>query len=277
MDKLTEQEALDIWNETETPEPTEQEPRGEMPPNAEEPAAQPAPTQEAEDDPFEGFSPRAKEYIVGQQAVIEQLRTQTEALHGRVRNTEGHIGGLKSQLERAATAARDTGTESPSNAEIREAIASPEALKQFREDYPEIAKAVDLAISERVSTLPRPAPASNNEIEALRNQIAQLERQRAMDFIESRHEGWVETIRTPEFQGWVKSVPREVAALGDSNDPRDAVRMLDLFRQGRAKPTQRQSSAAAIPSGRGAPSRRVKNVDEMSDAEYWAHLDATDK
>ena len=272
MEQLTEQQALDIWNETETPEPIAQEPKAEVP--AEEPAqeAQPEPV----DDPFEGFSPRAKEYIVGQQAVIEQLRAQSEALHNRVRNTEGHIGGLKSQLERAASAARDTGTEAPTNAEIREAVASPEALKQFREDYPEIAKAVDLAIQERVSSLPRPAPASN-EIEALRNQIAQIERQRAVDFIEFRHEGWIETIRTPEFQGWVKSQPREVAALGDSSDPRDAVRMLDLFKNGRAKPPQRQSSAAAIPSGRSAPSRRVKSVDEMTEAEYWAHLDATEK
>ena len=272
MEQLTEQQALDIWNETETPEPIAQEPKAEVPAEEPAPEAQPEPV----DDPFEGFSPRAKEYIVGQQAVIEQLRTQTEALHNRVRNTEGHIGGLKSQLERAATAARDTGNEAPTNAEIREAIASPEALKQFREEYPEIAKAVDLAIQERVSSLPRPGPAST-EIEALRNQIAQLERQRAIDFIESRHEGWVETIRTPEFQGWVKAQPREVAALGDSNDPRDAVRMLDLFKTGRAKPPQRQSSAAAIPSGRSTPSRRVKGTDEMTDAEYWAHLDATEK
>jgi hypothetical protein len=31
MEQLTEQQALDIWNETETPEPIAQEPKAEVP------------------------------------------------------------------------------------------------------------------------------------------------------------------------------------------------------------------------------------------------------
>jgi hypothetical protein len=46
---------------------------------------------------------------------------------------------------------------------------------------------------------------------------------------------------------------------------------------GNTQDNARLDSAAAIPMGRGAQAARVKPVDQMTKAEYWAYLDEQDR
>lgn len=222
----------------------------------------------------------------GEQALMDKI-AGLEAMLGqvtqRLRNAEGHIGGLGSQLkQQLATAQQVTakGGDAPTAGEIRAAQSNPEAMARLKADYPEFADAMESALNERLSALeqklqqsqqPVQAGVSPDEIVKLRSEMA----------VEVRHPGWQDRVRTPEFVGWLQRQPREVQMLAASESPQDAIRLLDLHgeatKSAASQRTQRLSSAAAIPSGRSGGNVRQKAVEDMSPEEYWRYLDELDR
>jgi hypothetical protein len=92
--------------------------------------------------------------------------------------------------------------------------------------------------------------------------------------IEGRYENWRDTVNTTEFAQWFVAQPPEVRALSESPMARDAIRMLDMFHQARAKPasdirqerSQRLAAAATTRPGQTPP---PKTMDDMSPEELW--------
>lgn len=215
---------------------------------------------------------------------IAGLETMVQQLSGRVRNAEGHIGGLSSQLKQQVQAAQQVqarGGDAPSASEIRKAQTDPEAFSRLKEDYPEFAAALAPALDQMLETrlrdelakLPR-AEQSQVDVTALTDGI------RRELTVEVRHPGWKKDVKTPEFVGWLQRAPREVQMLAGSDDPDDAVRLLDLYKTPRTKQATTQTAgiqaAAALPTGRSSGVRQ-KSVDDMTPQEYWAYLDSMDK
>lgn len=235
------------------------------------------------DDPFAGWTETAKHEVLG-------LRSQLEQITSRLRNAEGHIGGLNSQLKQQLARATPTPTETPAavptQAQIREAVGDPKAMKRLKEDYPDLGPNLDEAIEERISRLraemkaeaealaaARTVPAANPDVvtrEELTAHIADLT-------VETQHKGWKQTVKTPAFAGWLQTQPREVQMLAGSSDVSDAIRLLDLHKEASLRASQnrnqRQASAAAIPMGRSGQIR-AKPVEQMTREELWQHLDA---
>lgn len=215
---------------------------------------------------------------------IAGLETMVQQLSGRVRNAEGHIGGLSSQLKQqiqAAQAVHAQGGDAPSASELRKAQEDPEAFKRLKEDYPEFAAALKPAMDDLVKAemarfkelLPKDQQ-NQVDVQALTENI------RRELTVEVRHPGWKKEVKKPEFVGWLQSAPREVQMLAGSDDPEDAVRLLDLYKTPRQKQVTTQNAgiqaAAALPTGRSSGVRQ-KSVDDMTPQEYWAYLDSIDK
>lgn len=178
------------------------------------------------DDEWEGVSP-----------VVRKKLEQLESIPNQIRNLAGHIGGLKSAVEEAKTAAKTTaatGTAAPSTKEITDASGSGEKWKQLAADFPEWAEAteerfaavlaakqtpVDVEGITRTVTTAATAAAREAGIEARR--LAQ---------VDIAHEGWEETVNTAAFGTWLGAQPQEVKALAGSNNPRDAIKMLDAYK-----------------------------------------------
>jgi hypothetical protein len=206
--------------------------------------------------------------IAGLEAMMGQM-TQ------RLRNAEGHIGGLGSQLKQQQQLAQQvaaSGGEAPSAGEIRAAQGSAKAMEALRRDYPEFGKAMQEALSEHLQSMQAQQPGvSLNDIAWLRSEMS----------VEMRHEGWQDRVKTPEFVGWLTRQPREVQMLAASESPQDAIRLLDLHSDATNSMTtqrkQRLSSAAAIPSGRSGSNARAKPIEDMTPQEYWRYLDELDK
>jgi len=215
---------------------------------------------------------------------ISGLESMLGQVTQRLRNAEGHIGGLNSQLKQQVQTAQQVtarGGEAPTAGEIRAAQANPEKMNALKRDYPEFADAMESALNERLSALeqrlatqqqPAQQPGvSAEEIASLRSEMA----------VEIRHPGWKDRVQTPEFVGWLRRQPREVQMLAASDSPQDAVRLLDLHGEAStsvtSQRTQRLASAAAIPSGRSGSNTRAKAVEDMTPQEYWAYLDQLDK
>jgi len=203
----------------------------------------------------------------------------------RLRNAEGHIGGLGSQLKQQVQAAQQVtakGGEAPTAGEIRAAQTNPEKMDALKRDYPEFADAMESALNERLSALEQRIAAQPQQVQQQPGVSSEdISRLRSEMAVEIRHPGWQDRVQTPEFVGWLQRQPREVQMLAASDSPQDAVRLLDLHGEATtsasSQRTQRLASAAAIPSGRSGSNTRAKAVEDMTPQEYWAYLDQLDK
>jgi hypothetical protein len=223
-----------------------------------------------------------------QQALMDRIAGLESALNQttqRLRNAEGHIGGLNRQLKQQLQTAHQVtahGGEAPSAKQIAEAQKSSKAMENLRRDYPEFAEAMDAALEERLQEVVKRIPQQPQPVQAQPSVTADdLNRLQSEFAVEVRHPGWKETVTQPVFRGWLERQPREVQMLAASASPQDAVRLLDLYADGTktsaATRTQRLSAAAAIPSGRSGSATRTKAVEDMTPQEYWRYLDELDR
>lgn len=219
-----------------------------------------------------------------EQALLDRIAGMESQFERRLRTAEGHIGGLNNQLKQVRQPATQTAQgDAPTAQQMQQARTDPEAMKSLKKDYPEFATALSAVLDERLSEVDRrlgeaQARPSAQQPVATPEDLIQL---RNSLVIESKHEGWEEIVRKPEFGGWLQRQPREVQMLSASADPRDAIRLLDLHATSN-KPApqqtdQRLAQAAAIPSGRHASSVRQKSTDQMTDKEFWAYQDELDR
>lgn len=229
-------------------------------------------------DPYAGIPQVVRDEIAGLKTMFSQTVT-------RLRNAEGHIGGLNGKLKElgeAAKTARSEGGDAPSAAALREAQGSAAAMNKLKADYPEFGSALEAAANEQLQEIRAAVDKAKSagsatpgvtqgDLDALRREFA----------VERAHPDWQVTVKTPAFAGWLQGQAREVQMLAASDSPQDAVRLLDLHREARSagseKNSQRLAAAAAIPTGRAGSSARVKPLDQMTKAEYWAYLDEQDR
>jgi hypothetical protein len=274
------EEAQRIWEELDAKDAGQPEPKPDTETTtavtAEEAATQTPNEVQPEQVQNEDDPAALRNKIAGLEVIVNQLQ-------GRVRNTEGHIGGLSSQLKgqiEAARAVQKSGGDAPSAKAIQAAQGDPVELQKLQEEYPEFAKvlapAIDAAVAQRMSSI----DTNKNDSQILDAVRAENERFKAFMEVEFAHRGWQAEVKKPEFQGWIDKAPREVRMLAESPEPADAVRLLDLFKESQkaqATPqTKGISTASALPAGRNSGAR-TKSVNDMTPQEYWAYLDQLDK
>lgn len=242
------------------------------------PAPTPAPSTAA--DPYEGLHPAIRKQLDDQAAMMDRLR-----------KTEGHIGGLTSELKRtkdelaAAKAAALQVREAPTAAAVAAAQKSTEKWDALKTDFPEWAEALE----ERLGGNAQP------DLDGLRSQIqdeltanlapkirnelkAELAAETEGRLVGIAHRGWRSTVNTPEFAAWLNVASPEVKALADSSVAEDAIDLLDRFKaQVAQQPDPRKIAesrkarlAEAATVARGASATNpVKSTADMSAEELW--------
>lgn len=278
-------EAQKIWDQIEAEENGRAQPPlgddGGPPAELSAPAESTTPASAEQADatqPGDVAVPTGDQNLMDKIAGLESMLTQVTQ---RLRNAEGHIGGLGSQLkqqQQVAAQVASKGGEAPSAGEIRAAQTNAKAMESLKRDYPEFAEAMEAALTEQMQALKASMPQQQQQPGVSQDEIYRLRSEMA---VEVRHPGWQDRVRTPEFIGWIQRQPREVQLLAASESPQDAVRLLDLhgdsMKSGATQRTQRLSAAAAIPSGRSGANVRQKAVEDMSPQEYWRYLDELDR
>lgn len=224
-------------------------------------------------------APSAEQALLDKISGLESMLGQVTQ---RLRNAEGHIGGLGSQLKQQLQTASQVvkqGGEAPTAKELREAHSNPAAMEDLKRDYPEFAQAMESALNERLQALEQRFAQAPVQQPSVRPE--DIQRLRAELSVEVRHPGWQARVQTPEFTGWLQRQPREVQMLAASESPQDAVRLLDLHNEtlnaATSQRNQRLNAAAAIPSGRATGATRTKPVEDMTPQEYWRYLDELDR
>ena len=282
------EEAQKIWDQLDADESGRAQPGSENQDDhpqdqpAQDGSTDPAPAEQADATPVsEAPAPSSEQALMDKISGLESMLGQVTQ---RLRNAEGHIGGLGSQLKQQVQAAQQVtakGGEAPTAGEIRAAQQSPEKMGALKRDYPEFAEAMESALNERLSAMEQRIAAQPQQVQQPSVGVEEIARLRSEMAVEIRHPGWQDRVQTPEFVGWLQRQPREVQMLAASDSPQDAVRLLDLHGEATtsatSQRTQRLASAAAIPSGRSGANTRAKAVEDMTPQEYWAYLDQLDK
>lgn len=223
-----------------------------------------------DEDPYAGLSDYQKAKLIG-------LETQNTQLANRLRNVEGHIGGLKSQIsaQQLAQNHRDQAA-----SDLQQARGNPQAMEEWRETYPEFVNGVESLLQARMHEL-RSELASNQASHSITPQ--QLDHRLNEHTVEVIHPGWKNEVLKPEFIGWMQQQAHEVRILASSPAAADAVRLLNIYKEGVHSHSQaviqrnaRLEAQASIPYGKSGGGRG-KSVDQMTDAEYWAYLDRQEK
>lgn len=212
---------------------------------------------------------------------VAQLEQTVGTLMNRLRATEGHIGSLNSTIK-TLRESKPQG-EAPTAEQMKKAAENDGAMAQLLEDYPELGATFKKVLDGREAAMQAQVQEllakSKPEGFASREEVDQMRREMA---VEVAHPGWSRKVATPEFESWLKAQPREVQLLAGSDDPQDAIRLLDLEKQStQPKPsadkTQRLASAAAVQSTRSGSSVRQKPTEEMTPQEYWDYLEEQDR
>lgn len=218
---------------------------------------------------------------------LEELTATNNQLLERMRKTEGHIGGLTSELNRTKEklAAGITSSQSsmvaPTDTQMAAAAQNPEKWERLKEDFPEWADGVAAYLDSR---LPAKGGVDQEQINSLVNERVQQQvttieagfNKRLVELeVELSHKGWKDTINKPAFSEWAQHQAPEVMKLFYSDVPADAIRMLDLYQEAtKAKSAtdvqqtrQTRLRDSILPNGTNAHAQ--KGPEAMTAQELW--------
>jgi len=158
----SQEDAQKIWEQLDAEESGRAPAADAEPPANDAPASastDPAPAANHNADPADATKGGDAAAPTGDQVLLDKiagLETMLSQVTQRLRNAEGHIGGLGSQLKQQLQTAQQVsakGGDAPTATEIRDAQRNPEAMARLKSDYPEFAEAMESALNERLSSL----------------------------------------------------------------------------------------------------------------------------
>jgi hypothetical protein len=293
-EQLTQEQLQEIWNEEqvkleaddgagetshESVEASGDEPL-EVDAGAPEPEESESEAVAEEVDPFEGLPEAVKSRL----AELDQLKaTQAQLLH-HIKTTEGRVAAMQREADQARRAAQAVASsDAPSQKQISSAAKNPEKWEQLKQDFPEWAVAMEEYVQTKLSgiSVPQNVLQPQQVADFVQQQIGEARTHfaKALEetLVESRHENWKSTVRTPDFSNWFAIQKPEIQALANSPISKDAIRLLDLYSSAKAKPAseikqERGQRLAAAASTRPGTTRPPKALDDLSPGELWNYM-----
>lgn len=228
----------------------EAEKRGDAPVKDDEPAeapkakvepSEPEPVETPQDDPaLAGIAdPAARDALAKRLRDGEEAARLAKKLDLDNRSLAGRMSAYQRRYEEAAG-------KRPVEVKTEAAAEAAEEWVQFKEDYPDVAKAIE----SRVPSTPGNDPKLAEVVEYIEQEKRDRFLADAWEAVETVHAGWRETGKTQEFQEWMKSSPT-YGKLASSDDVADAIALFDLWaahagtRSSDAKSTPAEAAASA--------------------------------
>jgi len=259
--------------------PPEKEPKKEEPP-VEIPEEVPIV------DPWEGINPALKEEF----NALKTKAGQYDTLETRLKQTESRIGSVTNKLHEAEEAQKKALEEkenAPTEKEIAAAAETATKWEELKVDYPEWADAMDnrfaaeqVKLDEGLTTIKE----LKEEIEALKikpddGEIEKkVKAESAKTLVSLIHPDWKETVTSDDWKTWLLAQSEDVKKKSGSFNVRDAVEVLDLFKDRNTNVKRTPSQIAEerrkrllnseLPS-KGRVRQPVKTVEDMTEDELW--------
>lgn len=287
-EQLTTEQATAIWNEEanireagdelpplDDPAPTDPAPADEPTPPVDPVDPEPAPP--ADEDPMASLPDVVKAKL----AEIDQIKEANAQLLHHVKTAEGRVAAMQREFEQARKAQQQVApTDAPSQQAIASAAANPEKWEQLKQDFPEWAEAMEGYVSAKIAAVQVPQGLTPEQVSDYVNQKlgeskAEIGRLLEEAKIEGKYDNWRDLVNTSDFASWYAVQNPDVKQLANSPSAKDAIKMLDLFHEAKARPAEqikqergaRLAAAAAPTRGNVAPPPR--SVDDMTAEELW--------
>lgn len=213
-------------------------------------------------------------------AATPDLQSTIDRLH----RLESRVGRDVSSLTKLVTAAqqgaRAEGGSAPTQAQVKAASESKEAMDKLKSEHPEFGAALGVALEAHVKALDESIKGRLPSGEVLLQQIDEVVDKRVADtIVEMSHEGWKDTVQTPDFKAWYAKQPANIQALGASERPRDSIRLLDAFGKrgqdggqaagagGSAKDLAQRRLEGSVPATGSGANRKARVPTEQEDFE----------
>lgn len=224
------------------------------------------PKEEVKDEPKDETPAEVKTEPAPKEPTLSDVMAALQALDGRQRKIEGKFGevnGSVKALQEAAQATRAAttqGQDAPTEKQVA-AAASAAATGDFKKldalvaDFPDVGEAL-IELRDHFANVTKQIPKVDED--AIAEKAAQraaeragatskelVAQARALARIDLAHDGWEETVNTPEFGKWLDAQPAETQALASSDKPKDSIKLLDSYKAHRtavAAEAERQKS-----------------------------------
>lgn len=228
-----------------------------------DPPTEPEPEKESvvetEEDPLAGVPPALKDQL---QQISERLDVINN-LDYRLKQTERRVGSVQNEFYAAQKAAKEH-KDGPTPEEVEKAAQSEKAWKEMKEEFPDIANAIEAKLSE---TKPP-------DINQLREELEQSFGKRDDSQLELRllgiaHRDWQTVVQTPEYAEWLKTQSPDVQDKAlHSTVAEDAIEILDMYKN-RPKPKKQNNDrlSRAVDAPRGPAQRPPKSEADLTEAE----------
>lgn len=238
---------------------------------ADTPAATDEDPAPAADDGFKGWNPEAvetfnKETEGWPEGAVDSYKTkinENNQLNHRINSDNGRVSAFQRKINNLeheiATIQKGPG-EQPSNEEITDAMATDEGWNQFKEDYPEVAEAIDARLDNalgEVNTKIAPVVEKAQQDRATEAEAAQEE---AYGEVAKEFPTWQTAVQEDVFQNWMATQPPGVQALAASDDPRDASTLIGKYDDHRVASNLPSLKADHVPDD-----TVVDNTDEVDE------------
>lgn len=178
-------------------------------------------------------------------AALEKL-SGLDQLAARLRNVEGHVGGINSQIKQLAS---KPVPQAPAASDTPQGM-SGEKWQRLQDEFPEIAD----ALAEQLQRMPQAGQGNGLSLEQVEQRIEQARREVQLDLIEERHPSWQQELQTEHGQRWLQTLtPEEVHAFRFSERAVEVNGYLDRFKQFR----EQQHAATRVQSQRDLRARNA--------------------
>jgi hypothetical protein len=172
------------------------------------------------------------------QKAFTEMQTQFAAQEQRLRKAEGRVGELNHTLKQTLEASKlaSKGVEdAPTQAQVQDAIKTPDKWKALAEDFPEWASATEELIRENRS--------ANVDLEPIKSglELAQAAAARAIEsatrmetmyvdrIVNAVLPNWRTEVKAPEYKEWFLKQDAATQKLGASQDPDDAATLMGKY------------------------------------------------
>lgn len=203
---------------------------------------------------------------------VDPLKALEQRLTARVRNIEGRFGELNRgwnqiQQEVKGIAGR-RGVETPSAKQLEAARHDSKLLAELREEYKEWSMISEAVAEEKAAQteerILQKIPKMDGYVsrEDMQQAIATATFEaRQAAIVDFRHQGWEDTVATPEFRSWLMAQDENTKAFAESDLASDTIALLDLYTKSKRpadvgkkeKQQQRLKSAVSPTQGRATP------------------------
>ncbi len=203
---------------------------------AQEPAGESSPVATAQEDLAAKIA-RLETALSQTTDALTQATNRLRTVEGRTGQLSGDFKQIRTRLESQPTTASAPATAAPTS-----------ALAKLKDEYPEIAAAIEEVAPAKPVAETQPA------------ETAQVDpvMQHNYDVVESEHPGWRNTINAPQFRQWIDAQPLNVQMrieeMANSNNPLHAIRVLNAYKQTAARPAAQPAPQPA--ANTGTPNRQ---------------------